>query len=347
MVEVAVVSQILRNLYKEWIDSKQNLSIGVVSPYAAQVVAIEDKLGQKYNNLDGFIVKVKTVDGFQGGEEDIIIFSTVRSNCQQSLEFISKRRELMLLLQGQDMSYINLHCLWILGNERTLCESESVWEALVLDAKNRQCFFNADEDEDLAKAILQVKKQFDQLDDLLNSDSVLFRRARWKVLFSDNFLKSFKKLKSVSLKRSVLNVLLKLASGWRPKMQSSDILCDEYINLCKEKCLEGDLEVPKSWPSSLEFLRFKDLSCTDIQNDLVGDTSDGRSYVENSRVSESLLLMKFYSLSSGVVNHLLSDHEDTEGKVLHQLFVSVSPKLCYAIKQHVLHLKRHGGNSGR
>jgi hypothetical protein len=74
------------------------------------------------------------------------------------------------------------HCLWILGNERTLCNSESIWEALVCDAKNRQCFFNADEDHDLKKAILDVKKEFEQFDDLLNGDSILFRSARWKVL---------------------------------------------------------------------------------------------------------------------------------------------------------------------
>jgi hypothetical protein len=159
----------------------------------------------------------------------------------------------------------------------------------------------------------------------------------------------------------------------------------------------------------MEFSRFKDFSVTETQSDFVGDTSDGRSYVENSQVSESLLLMKFYALSSGVVNHLLSDREGreldlpfevtdqerdiilhhrssfivgrsgtgkttvltmklfqkercyhlavqgcydtenskveqssatTDGKVLRQLFVTVSPKLCFAIKQHVLHLKR-------
>ena len=73
------------------------------------------------------------------------------------------------------------HCLWILGNERTLVNSESVWETLVLDAKNRQCFFNADEDKDLAKAILDVKKELEQFDDLLNGDSTLFKCARWKV----------------------------------------------------------------------------------------------------------------------------------------------------------------------
>ncbi|GKF73958.1 UvrD-like helicase, ATP-binding domain, P-loop containing nucleoside triphosphate hydrolase, partial [Tanacetum coccineum] len=37
--------------------------------------------------------------------------------------------------------------------------------------------------------------------------------------------------------------------------------------------------------------------------------NDARNYVENSRISESLLLMKFYSLSRGVVSHLLSDKE--------------------------------------
>ena len=73
------------------------------------------------------------------------------------------------------------HCLWILGNERTLVNSGSIWETLVLDAKNRQCFFYADEDKDLAKAILDVKKEFEQFDDLLNPNSILFKSARWKV----------------------------------------------------------------------------------------------------------------------------------------------------------------------
>ncbi|KAB2612295.1 hypothetical protein D8674_034611 [Pyrus ussuriensis x Pyrus communis] len=467
MVEVAIVLRILRNLYKKWEVSKGKLSIGVISPYAAQVGALQDKLGEKYDKLDGFKVKVKTVDGFQGGEEDIIIMSTVRSNQHHSLGFISNPQRVNVALTRAR------HCLWILGNERTLCGSESVWEDLTLDAKIRRCFFNADEDKDMAKAILEAKKELDQFDDLLNADSLLFRSSRWKVLFSDNFLKSFRKLKSIQLKKSVLNLLLKLSGGWRPKKKnvqtisgSSSILrqykvgglyivctidiakelkhiqvlkvwnilpledipklvnrlvsifkryTDDFINRCNEKCLEGDLEVPKCWPTSLDVPRFKDLSAIETDGDFVGDASDGRSYVENSQVSESLLLMKFYALSSGVVNHLLSDREGkeldlpfevtdqemeiilyhkstfivgrsgtgkttvltmklfqneqchhlaekgcgsssnsmvepsssaTQGRTLHQLFVTVSPKLCFAIKQHVLHLKRfaNGGS---
>lgn len=69
-------------------ESKKKLSIGVVSPYAAQVVSIQEKLAHKYEKVDGFSVKVKSIDGFQGGEEDIIILSTVRSNTRGSVGFI-------------------------------------------------------------------------------------------------------------------------------------------------------------------------------------------------------------------------------------------------------------------
>ncbi|XP_059624937.1 uncharacterized protein LOC132268175 [Cornus florida] len=477
MVEVAIILKIVQHLYKAWNGSEKKLSIGVVSPYAAQVVAIQEKLGRKYENLDGFMVKVKSIDGFQGGEEDIIIISTVRTNSKGFIGFISSPQRTNVALTRAR------HCLWVLGNEKTLSNSGSVWAKLVQDAKDRQCFFNADEDDDMAKTILDVKKELDQLDDLLNGDSILFKSARWKVLFSDQFRKSFGKLMSVRTKKSVMNLLLKLSSGWRPKRRNVDSVCesssqivkqfkveglyvvctidivkesryiqvlkvwdilpleeisklvkrldsifaiytDDFINRCKEKCLEGDFEIPKSWVTSYDIARFKNICNNEFGSESSVAAVDGRSYVENSKVSESLLLMKFYSLSSGVVSHLLSgcdggeldlpfevtDQEmeiilfskstfivgrsgtgkttvltmklfqkeqqhhmstdgfyvvessasksstqinefsecigETKGTAFRQLFVTVSPKLCYAIKQHVSQLKSfaHGGN---
>ncbi|KAF4359489.1 hypothetical protein F8388_001533 [Cannabis sativa] len=445
-----------------WRETKIELSIGVVSPYSAQVVAIQEKLGKKYEKFDGFRVKVKTIDGFQGGEEDIIVLSTVRSDIGQSLDFISKPQRVKVVLTRAR------HSLWILGNERTLANCQSIWEALVIDAKKRHCVYNADEDVGLAKAMIEIKKELDQFDDLLNADSVLFRNAKWKVLFSDNFLKSFKKLTSIRKRKSILNLLLKLSSGWRPKrphiesgsslqimrikaegmiviitvditkdikymqvLKIWDVLppddvpklikrldsifgkyTDDYVNLCNERLVNGNLELPKDWPPSLDFVRLKDLSNKESESELICSSSDGRSYVENSKVSESLLLMKFYSLSHGVVNHLLSDRDGREidlpyevtdeqmetilfnkssfilgrsgtgkttvltmklfqreqlhhfamdvfygmktsqnsmepdqllekrNEVLRQLFVTVSPKLCNAVKQHVSDLKR-------
>ncbi|XP_042981757.1 uncharacterized protein LOC122311308 isoform X4 [Carya illinoinensis] len=255
LVEVAVVMKILLNLYKAWVRSRQKLSIGVISPYAAQVAAIQDKLGRKYVNIDGFTVKVKSVDGFQGGEEDIIIISTVRCNRYGSIGFLSNPQRTNVALTRAR------HCLWILGNEGTLGNSVSIWKALVLDAKERRCFFNADEDNDLHKALLDVKREFEQFEDLLNGDSLLFRSARWKVLFSDNFLKSFKKLKSVMRKNSVIELLLKLSRGWRPKKRSSDPVCGSSSQIIKQFKVE-DLyivcanDIRKEWSDVVKELMY-------------------------------------------------------------------------------------------
>ncbi|CAI8617698.1 unnamed protein product [Vicia faba] len=464
MVEAAVIMKIIKNCFRAWFGSNEHISIGVVSPYAAQVVAIQDMLGNRYDKHEDFDVKVKTIDGFQGGEQDIIILSTVRTDCSSSLQFISNNQRTNVALTRAR------HCLWILGNERTLVSQENVWKALVLDVKKRLCFFNADDDMDLAKSIWDAKKELDQLDDLLNADSVVFRNSRWKVLFSDNFLKSFKNLPSKRKKKSILNLLLKLSSGWRPKRIKVDLLCgnssqmlkqykveglfvvcskdivkesnftqvlriwdilppedvpkvvkrldsifgsytDDFISRCSEQCFEGKMEVPVSWPKSTEIIKIKNLD--NNGNEAESSCCDQRIYVENSKVEESFLLMKFYSLSSVVVNHLLSDRNSNElelpfevsdeehdiilfsrstfvlgrsgtGKttvltmklfkkeelhhaalenaygigrakvpclnyaeedkdsrpVLHQLFVTVSPKLCQAVKHQVVRMKR-------
>lgn len=72
-----------------WNTSEKKLSVGVISPYAAQIFAIQDRIGQRYNNHPYFDVNVRTIDGFQGGEEDIVIISTVRSNRAGSIGFLS------------------------------------------------------------------------------------------------------------------------------------------------------------------------------------------------------------------------------------------------------------------
>ncbi|KAF6176494.1 hypothetical protein GIB67_007877, partial [Kingdonia uniflora] len=64
--------------------------------------------------------------------------------------------------------------LWILGNEQTLINSGSVWKKLVIDTKDQECFFNANDDEGLSKAIINSVIELDQLDDFLNGD-LLFK----------------------------------------------------------------------------------------------------------------------------------------------------------------------------
>lgn len=68
-----------------------------------------------------------------------------------------------------------------MGNGATLYQSGSVWKELVIDAKKRGCFYDADEDKSLAQALVATVVENDQMNILLNKDSVLFRKARWKV----------------------------------------------------------------------------------------------------------------------------------------------------------------------
>ncbi|PNX88413.1 DNA-binding protein smubp-2, partial [Trifolium pratense] len=132
----------------EFMRTKKKVSIGIISPYNAQVYEIQEKVKQytRVSNSD-FSVSVRSIDGFQGGEEDIIIISTVRSNGSGKVGFLSNRQRTNVAMTRAR------YCLWILGNAATLINSDSVWRNVVLDAKRRDCFHNANENKKLAGAI--------------------------------------------------------------------------------------------------------------------------------------------------------------------------------------------------
>ncbi|KAJ8770464.1 hypothetical protein K2173_017955 [Erythroxylum novogranatense] len=224
MVEAALVSDIVARLYKEFITTRKKMSIGVISPYKAQVHAIEQKI-DKLNIAEGnFSVSVRSVDGFQGGEEDVIIMSTVRCNGRGSVGFLAN-------LQRTNVSLTRArYCLWILGSGATLINSDSIWKKLVIDAKNRACFYNADEDKSLAKAIMIATAV--ELDDLLNMKSLQVGKSIWKVCFSDDFQQSLAGIVCADIQEEVICFLRKLSTGWRQPCS------DRSIALLEATCSE-------------------------------------------------------------------------------------------------------------
>ncbi|MBA0647109.1 hypothetical protein Goklo_015018, partial [Gossypium klotzschianum] len=258
MVEVAVVCSIVGILFKEFNATKQRVSIGVISPYAAQVHAIEEKLKQTYSGCccssdSGFSVRVRSVDGFQGGEEDVLIISTVRSNLNGSVGFLSNRqRANVALTRGR-------HCLWILGNETTFIKSNSVWTKLVLDAKARGCFFNAHEDKHLNEVITTTLIDLQQFDILLTMDSPLFKHAKWKICFSKDLKKSMSNIKNKEVHKQTIKVMEKLASGWRDDEKKKIIVGDDD-GCCfglLQVSLIGDGELSLVWSVELEMVKGK------------------------------------------------------------------------------------------
>ena len=88
--------------------------IGIISPYADQVKLIQDLIP----------VEVKTVDGFQGREKEIIIISTVRSNDEGNIGFLSDLRRLNVAITRAKRKLI------IIGNKNTL-ESNKTYSRLI------------------------------------------------------------------------------------------------------------------------------------------------------------------------------------------------------------------------
>ncbi|TYJ24330.1 hypothetical protein E1A91_A08G253600v1 [Gossypium mustelinum] len=256
MVEVAVVCSIVGILFKEFNATKQRVSIGVISPYTAQVHAIEEKLKQTYSGCcsssdSGFSVRVRSVDGFQGGEEDVLIISTVRSNLNGAVGFLSNRqRANVSLTRGR-------HCLWILGNETTFIKSNSVWTKLVLDAKTRGCFFNAHEDKHLNEAITTSLIDLQQFDILLTMDSPLFKHAKWKIWFSKDLKKSMSNIKNKEVHKQTIKVMEKLASGWHDDEKKKMIVGNDD-GCCfglLQVSLIGDGELSLVWSVELETVK--------------------------------------------------------------------------------------------
>ncbi|KAF5466228.1 hypothetical protein F2P56_016175 [Juglans regia] len=204
MVEAAVVYEIVSRLVK--VNKKNKVNVGIISPYKAQVDTISKMVNKlSRGSSSNFSISVRSVDGFQGGEEDVIIISTVRSNVNGAVGFLSNcQRANVALTRAR-------HCLWIVGNGATLNNSGTVWTELVIDAKKRGCFYNADEDQSLAVAIRAALVKQGQMGSLLKNDSFLFRKTIWKVSFSNDFVESMSRFKNAE----VLSLLEKLANGWR------------------------------------------------------------------------------------------------------------------------------------
>ncbi|KAK6125905.1 hypothetical protein DH2020_040354 [Rehmannia glutinosa] len=219
IVEVSVVAEIVSKLCKESLKSNKKVRVGCLSPYRGQVFAIQESLGKTYSTdpNDTFSVNVRSVDGFQGGEEDIIIISTVRCNGNGSVGFLDNRNRANVALTRAR------YCLWILGNGATLLNSGSVWKKLVMDAKNRGCYYNAYDDKNLSLAVSNALIELGQLSSLFSMDSILFKVAKWKVCFSTKFNESITRFQDIGIHKEVVSLLLKLSNGWRQQHKDANI----------------------------------------------------------------------------------------------------------------------------
>ncbi|GMH33318.1 hypothetical protein BSKO_01152 [Bryopsis sp. KO-2023] len=107
------------------IDSPEQ--IGIITPYSAQVRHIRQLMKDKRNSKLGD-VEVATVDGFQGREKEIILFSTVRSNTRGSVGFLADHRRLNVALTRARRGLV------VIGDKETL-KTDKTWKSWIAWAR--------------------------------------------------------------------------------------------------------------------------------------------------------------------------------------------------------------------
>jgi regulator of nonsense transcripts 1 len=93
--------------------SRQMPSITTLTPYTRQVQNLRQRLPSS--------VTVSTIDSFQGRESDVVIFSTVRSNAEGDIGFLSDRRRLNVMWTRARLALI------VVGDRRTL-STDQLWQ---------------------------------------------------------------------------------------------------------------------------------------------------------------------------------------------------------------------------
>ena len=93
-------------------------SIALLTPYSRQVKLLTENIKLDENTV------VSTIDGFQGREADIVVFTTVRSNMDGDLGFLDDARRLNVAWTRPKLALI------IIGDKRTL-GTNSLWKRAI------------------------------------------------------------------------------------------------------------------------------------------------------------------------------------------------------------------------
>jgi senataxin len=104
------------------------MNIGVLTPYRRQVSSIKACLQYKFGSKWLKDVEVNTIDGFQGREKDVIVFSTVRSRDQ--IGFLSDIRRLNVAVTRAKFA------LWVVGRAETL-QRHKTWAQFLGHCEDR------------------------------------------------------------------------------------------------------------------------------------------------------------------------------------------------------------------
>lgn len=114
-LEAEIVGKQLKLINK---NSHNDIDVGIITPYSGQKNLIRKEIiNIDINNIKGE-VPVNSVDAFQGGQKDVIIYSTVRSNKYNNIGFLKSEERLNVAFSRAKKLLI------IVGDKQFLSRSE-------------------------------------------------------------------------------------------------------------------------------------------------------------------------------------------------------------------------------
>ncbi|XVF45709.1 hypothetical protein PTKIN_Ptkin02bG0228300 [Pterospermum kingtungense] len=177
--EIEFVLVMYHKLITMYPELKSSSQLAIISPYRHQVKLLQERFEQTFGVESKKVVDIGTIDGFQGREKDVVIFSCVRANKDRGIGFVSDFRRMNVGITRAKSSVL------VVGSASTL-KTDEHWGSLVESAEKRECFFKVDKpyssffnDNYLESmdAIIKDAEMLDDVDDLDNDNNAAYNIA--------------------------------------------------------------------------------------------------------------------------------------------------------------------------
>ncbi|KAL1802102.1 hypothetical protein ACET3Z_030749 [Daucus carota] len=166
--EAEFVVLMYHKLLARFVELKSSSQIAIISPYRSQVSLFRDKFKDTFGEDSKKFVDINTVDGFQGREKDVAIFSCVRASKDKGIGFVADSRRMNVGITRARSS------VWVVGSASTLRKDEH-WKNLIESAEKRNALYKvskpyADFFSDANIASMEIKKTVPELQEVPNDD---------------------------------------------------------------------------------------------------------------------------------------------------------------------------------
>lgn len=132
--EIDFIVLMYHKLASQYPELKSSSQLAVISPYRHQVKLLRQRFRATFGEQSDQVIDINTVDGFQGREKDVAIFSCVRSNSGKGIGFVSDFRRMNVGITRARASVL------VVGSASTLMQDKH-WSNLVNCAKDRGRYF--------------------------------------------------------------------------------------------------------------------------------------------------------------------------------------------------------------